>query len=78
MATGIWVIAEQKEGKLKKVTLEMLSKAKEMAGGEEVSALLLGSGVEGLAGRSAGGRAPDVSATSATAWPRPSASSAGS
>ena len=49
MATGIWVIAEQKEGKLKKVTLEMLSKAKEMAGGEEVTALLLGSGVEGLA-----------------------------
>jgi len=49
MATGIWVIAEQKEGKLKKVSLEMLSKAKEMAGGEEVTALLLGSGVEGLA-----------------------------
>jgi electron transfer flavoprotein alpha subunit len=49
MATGIWVIAEQKDGKLKKVTLEMLSKAKEMAGGEEVTALLLGAGVEGLA-----------------------------
>jgi len=49
MATGIWVIAEQKAGKLKKVTLEMLSKAKEMAGGEPVTALLLGSGVEGLA-----------------------------
>ena len=49
MATGIWVIAEQKEGKLKKVSLEMLSKAKEMAGGEEVTALMLGSGVEGLA-----------------------------
>ena len=47
MATGIWVIAEQKEGKLKKVTLEMLSKAREM--GQEVTALLLGSGVEGLA-----------------------------
>jgi electron transfer flavoprotein alpha subunit len=49
MATGIWVIAEQKEGKLKKVSLEMLSKAREMSGGEEVTALLLGSGVEGLA-----------------------------
>ena len=47
MPQGIWVIAEQKEGKLKKVSLEMLSKAKEM--GEEVTALLLGSGVEGLA-----------------------------
>ena len=40
MPTGIWVIAEQKEGKLKKVTLELLSKAKEMSGGEEVAALL--------------------------------------
>jgi electron transfer flavoprotein alpha subunit len=51
MAKGIWVIAEQRDGKLKKVTLEMLSKAKEMAqeAGEEVAALLLGSQVEGLA-----------------------------
>ena len=51
MAKGIWVIAEQRDGKLKKVTLEMLSKAKEMAqaSGDEVTALLLGSGVEGLA-----------------------------
>ncbi len=47
MPQGIWVITEQKEGKLKKVSLEMLSKAKEMGG--EVTALLLGSGVEGLA-----------------------------
>jgi electron transfer flavoprotein alpha subunit len=47
MPQGIWVIAEQKEGKLKKVSLELLSKAKEM--GQEVTALLLGSGVEGLA-----------------------------
>jgi electron transfer flavoprotein alpha subunit len=47
MPQGIWVICEQKEGKLKKVSLEMLSKAKEM--GQEVTALLLGSGVEGLA-----------------------------
>jgi len=49
MAKGIWVIAEQKEGRLKKVTLEMLSKAREMAQGEEVVALLLGSKIEGLA-----------------------------
>ena len=47
MPQGIWVICEQKEGKLKKVSLELLSKAKEM--GQEVTALLLGSGVEGLA-----------------------------
>ncbi len=51
MAKGIWVIAEQREGKLKKVTLEMLSKAKEMAqqSSEEVVAVLLGSQVEGMA-----------------------------
>ena len=51
MAKGIWVIAEQKEGKLTKVTLELLSKATEMAqqAGEEVTVLLLGSQVEGLA-----------------------------
>ncbi len=47
MPQGIWVICEQKEGKLKKVSLEMLSKAKQM--GQEVTAVLLGSGVEGLA-----------------------------
>lgn len=51
MAKGIWVIAEQRDGKLKKVTLEMVSKAKQLAAqsGEEVVVLLLGSGVEALA-----------------------------
>lgn len=51
MAKGIWVIAEQRDGKLKKVTLEMVSKAKELAAqsGEEVTVLMLGSGVEALA-----------------------------
>jgi electron transfer flavoprotein alpha subunit len=51
MAKGIWVLAEQKEGKLKKITLEMLTKAKDLAAqsGDEVVALLLGSNVEGLA-----------------------------
>lgn len=51
MAKGIWVIAEQRDGKLKKVTLEMVSKAKDLAAqsGEEVTVLLLGSGVEALA-----------------------------
>jgi electron transfer flavoprotein alpha subunit len=51
MAKGIWVLAEQKEGKLKKITFEMLTKAKDLAAkaGEEVIVLLLGSKVEGLA-----------------------------
>ncbi|MEW6444273.1 MAG: electron transfer flavoprotein subunit alpha/FixB family protein [bacterium] len=47
MAKGIWVVAEQRDGKLKKVTLEMISKAKAL--GDEVTVLLLGSQVEGLA-----------------------------
>ena len=48
---NILVIAEVKDGKLKKVTLEMLSKGKELAGkaGGALEGLLIGSGVEGLA-----------------------------
>lgn len=48
---GVWVFAEQREGTLMKVSLELLGKARELAEnlGEEVSAVLLGSGVEGLA-----------------------------
>jgi electron transfer flavoprotein alpha subunit len=51
MAKGIWVIAEQRDGKLKKVTLEMTSKAKELAAqsGEEVTVLLLGFQIGSLA-----------------------------
>jgi len=48
---GFWVIAEHKEGKIKKVSLELLSKGQELAKktGWELGAVLLGSGVEGLA-----------------------------
>ena len=51
MAKGIWVLAEQKEGKLKKITLEMLTKAKDLAAqsSEQVTVLLVGCKVEGLA-----------------------------
>lgn len=53
MAKGIWVFAEVKDGNIRKVSFELLSQAKKMAGklGEEVVAVLLGSGVEGLTGR---------------------------
>ena len=48
---NVWVIAEVKEGKLKKVTLELLSKGQELASklGGSLEGVLAGSGVEGLA-----------------------------
>jgi len=51
MAKGIWVYAEHSEGKLRKVTLEVLSEARRLADklGEEISAILLGQNVAGLA-----------------------------
>jgi len=53
MAKGIWVFAEVKDGNIRKVTFELLSQGKKMAQklGEELVAVLLGSGVEGLTGR---------------------------
>lgn len=48
---GVWVFAEQRDGKLQKVALELVGKGKELANklGEEVTALLLGSNVDDLA-----------------------------
>ncbi|MFH1240730.1 MAG: FAD-binding protein [Pseudomonadota bacterium] len=47
---GVWVFAEQRGGKLSRVTLELLGKAQELAAtlGQDVSALLLGEGVSDL------------------------------
>ncbi len=52
MAKGILVFAEQRDGKIKKVTYELLSAGKKIASqlGEEVSAVLVGKGVSSLAG----------------------------
>ena len=49
--SSIWVFAEQREGKIAKVSLELLGAANELAKckGEEVAAFLLGDNVEGLA-----------------------------
>ena len=48
---GVWVFAEQREGNLARVSLELLGKAQELAGqlSDEVSALLLGSQVSAMA-----------------------------
>jgi electron transfer flavoprotein alpha subunit len=51
MAGKVWVFAEHQNGKVRKTTLELLGKGRELAGqmGAELVALLLGSGVNGLA-----------------------------
>lgn len=51
MAKGIWIVAEQREGAFRKVTFEIASTARKLAdaAGDEVGAIVLGSGVEGIA-----------------------------
>jgi len=51
MAGAIWVFAEQQDGKVRKTALELLGKGRELAKqvGAPLIALLLGSGVDGLA-----------------------------
>ena len=44
---GTWVFVEQRDGNIRKVTFEMLSEAKKF--GDEVSAVVFGKGVKGLA-----------------------------
>ncbi|NLK50874.1 MAG: electron transfer flavoprotein subunit alpha/FixB family protein [Syntrophomonadaceae bacterium] len=47
MAKGTWVVIDQRDGKIRKVSLELISKACEF--GDEVAAVIMGQGVEGLA-----------------------------
>jgi electron transfer flavoprotein alpha subunit len=51
MANEVLVLAEQRDGNLKKISLELLTIGAELAGklGAEVTALVIGNGVEGLA-----------------------------
>lgn len=48
---GVWVFAEQREGELQKVSLELLGEGRRVADklGVKLTALLLGSNIEGLA-----------------------------
>lgn len=48
---GVWVFAEQRDGKLQKVALELIGKGKELADklGVELTALLLGSEIDSIA-----------------------------
>ena len=51
MAKGVFIVAEQRDGALRKVSFELASAARKLADqtGDEVSAILLGSGIESLA-----------------------------
>jgi electron transfer flavoprotein alpha subunit len=51
MAKGVMIVAEQREGALRKISLELASTARKLAdqSSDEVSAILLGSGIEKLA-----------------------------
>ena len=51
MAKGVWMVAEQRDGALRKVSFEIASAARKLADelGEEVCTVVIGSGVEGLA-----------------------------
>lgn len=52
MAKGVWIVAEQRNGALRKISYELAGAARKLADqlGEEVSAVLLCSGIEGIAG----------------------------
>jgi len=51
MAKGVWIVAEQREGAMRRVSFEIATTARRLADelGEEVSAVLLGSNIEGIA-----------------------------
>ncbi|MBE6087401.1 MAG: electron transfer flavoprotein subunit alpha/FixB family protein, partial [Clostridium beijerinckii] len=59
---GVWVFAEQREGELQKVSLELLGEGRRIADelGVNLTALLLGSNIEGLAKTLAGHGADEV------------------
>jgi electron transfer flavoprotein alpha subunit len=51
MAKGVMIVAEQRDGALRKISFELAATARKLADqtGDEVSAILLGSGIEALA-----------------------------
>jgi len=53
MVKGVWIVAEQRDGAFRKISFELASTARKLADvlGEEVCAVLCGSGLEGIAGQ---------------------------
>jgi len=51
MASGVMIVAEHRDGKIRKISLELLGVGKKLAGnlGGGLSAVLIGKGIEGLA-----------------------------
>lgn len=51
MAQGIWIVAEQREGELRKISFELVSEGRRLADkmGQSVTAILLGSHIKGKA-----------------------------
>ena len=51
MAKGVWIVAEQRDGAFRKISFELASTARKLADqlGEEVGAVLCGSGIQGIA-----------------------------
>jgi len=51
MAQGIWIVAEQREGELRKISYELVSEGRRLADqlGQPLTALLLGSNIKGKA-----------------------------
>ncbi|MFA4915162.1 MAG: electron transfer flavoprotein subunit alpha/FixB family protein [Syntrophales bacterium] len=52
MAKGVWIVAELRDGAFRKISFELAGTARKLADelGEEVCAIMLGSGIEGIAG----------------------------
>jgi electron transfer flavoprotein alpha subunit len=52
MAKGVWIVAEQRDGAFRKISFELASTARKLADqlGDEVCAVVLGSGIKGIAG----------------------------
>lgn len=53
MAKGVWIVPEIRDGAFRKISYELASTARKLADqlGEEVGAVVLGSGIEGIAGQ---------------------------
>jgi electron transfer flavoprotein alpha subunit len=52
MAKGVWIVAEQRDGAFRKISFELASTARKLADqlSDEVCAIVLGSGIKGIAG----------------------------
>ncbi len=52
MAQGVWTIAEQRDGEIRKITYEIISEGRRLADalGQDLTVLLLGSNIQPIKG----------------------------